>query len=384
MMPGLREKTVSFMRRFPTVSSTLLRFPVPDTFWNAGFGKIFLRFANHYLTTRQMRAAKSRVYGYPSHLYIDPTNVCTLRCPVCPTGTGAPGRPKGRMALATFRKIIDETGRYLVSIDFFNWGEPLLHRDIFEMVEYAHRLHIVTSISTNFNHFSEQAAEEMISSGLDVLILSIDGASRESYREYRVGGDFDKVIDNIRLLVSKKRKAGVNHPYIYWQFLIMRHNEHERETARQLAERLGVDEISFGHAFLPVATRDEAMKWLPRDPKNHRYNLEELEKVWAARETLPESSVGTAMAPQESAPGGMHRRRPRCSWLWTQATINWDGSISPCCAVYDPSDDFGNVSAEPFRKAWNNENYRASRRFSSKGEVGRTVTVCMRCPLAAY
>ena len=312
-----------------------------------------------------MLSGKDIVRGYPSHLTVDITNICNLKCPLCPTGIGVPGRPKGMLEFELFKRIVDEMGKYLVSIDLFNWGEPFLNKDIYSMIAYANKRNIVTSVSTNFHHFSEPLADKLLSSGLDILILSVDGASQESYEKYRVGGDFQKVIGNISLLVKKKQERAIKRPFIFWQFLVMRHNEHEIEAAKQIAGELGVDKITFDHAYLPVATREEAMKWLPKDQKYHRYNLEELEKMWVARETQKELSSGMDIAPVHQD----FKRRVNCSWLWTQTTINWDGSVSPCCAIYEQSEDFGSLSDSSFKRMWNNEKYRASRNYSSKGQT---------------
>jgi len=372
---------MKFIKKFSHMGPTLDRFPVPDTFWNAGIPRLLFRLANYYAAYFQMLIKKDNIHSYPTHLIADMTNICNLKCPLCPTGAGAPGRKKGMMPFPTFKKIIDEIGKYLISIDLFNWGEPLLNKDIYEMIAYAHGRNIVTSVSTNFQHFSEEHAEKLISSGLDILILSIDGASQESYEKYRIGGDFQRAIENISLLVKKKRERGCHHPYICWQFLVMRHNEHEVEAARRMAGELGVDSITVEHAYLPVATREEAMKWLPEDSRYHRYNAEELEKRWQAVER--QRNLSEAGDRPDAAQEDL-KRKVNCSWLWTQTTVNWDGSVNPCCAIYDPSEDFGNISDTSLKNIWNNEKYRESRRFSSKGEVGDTVTVCMRCPLAMH
>jgi len=385
----------NFLRTFSHLGPTISRFPaVSDTFWKAGIFKVGLRLANHYANYAEMRWKRETLFSRPSHLVADVTNICALRCPLCPTGKGEPGRKKGMMSLTTYKKIIDEMGRHLISLDLFNWGEPLLNKDIYEMIAYAHRQNIVTSVSTNFQSFSENEAERLISSGLDILILSIDGASQESYEKYRVGGNFTKVIDHISLLVKKKRERGSATPYICWQFLVMKHNEHEVETAKKMAEELGVDNITIDHAYLPVATREEAMKWLPHDPQYHRYDPAKLERGWQAVEKAQETAsiseeqqaaAETQEVPKEDfhAQNNFHRR-VNCSWLWTQTTINWDGSVSPCCAVYEPSFDFDTISETSFKKVWNNEKYRASRRFSSTGEAGGTITICMQCPLAMH
>ena len=385
MTSGLIGKVKGFIKKYPHMSPALARFPVPETFWNAGVRRVLFRLANYYITSSQMLMKRYKVFGYPTHLTVDVTNICNLRCPLCPTGVGAPGRKKGMMPLSTFKKIIDETGKYLISIDLFNWGEPLLNKDVYEMIAYAHGRNIVTSVSTNFQHFSEEHAERLISSGLDVLILSIDGASQESYEKYRVGGDFRRVIENISLLVKKKKERRCRHPYICWQFLVMRHNEHEVEAARRMAGELGVDHITIDPAYLPVATREEAMKWLPENSGYHRYNVEELEKRWQEMERQAAFPQTDDRRDDKDNSGKRElKRRVNCSWLWTQTTINWDGGVSPCCAIYDPSEDFGNVSDASLKDIWNNGKYRESRRFSSKGETGDTLTVCMMCPLAMH
>ena len=384
MISKIKNKIIEFIQKNHQISPSLLRFPIPDTFWKAGIHNLLFRLGNYYFTYSQMLSKKDRVMGYPSHLTVDVTNICNLKCPLCPTGIGAPGRSKGKMPLDKFRRIIDEIGRYLISIDLFNWGEPLFNNEIYGMVAYAHKHHIVTSISTNFNYLPGNSAERLITSGLDILILSIDGASKETYEKYRVGGNFSRVIDNISALVNKKRQLGANNPYICWQFLVMKHNEHEVDKAKEMAAELGVDKITIDHAYLPIATREEAMQWLPKNPKYHRYNLQELEKGWKAQD-MHERSLQSSDEPSTgSSIRKNFKRRVNCAWLWTQTTINWDLSVSPCCAIFDPSEDFGNLSGASFKEIWNNEKYRASRRFSSKGEVNGTITICMRCPLAMH
>jgi radical SAM protein with 4Fe4S-binding SPASM domain len=382
MISKAKNKIIRFIQKNPQISPSLTRFPIPDTFWKAGIFRLLFRLSNYYFAYSRMLSKKDRVRGYPSHLFIDVTNICNLKCPLCPTGAAAPGRPEGMMPLAMFKRVIDEMGEYLISVDLFNWGEPLLNKNIYEMVAYAHKHHIITSISTNFNYLPGNSAERLITSGLDILILSIDGASHEVYEKYRVGGKFSKVIDNISAIVNKRRQLGATNPYICWQFLVMRHNEHEIEASKEMASKLGIDKITIDHAYLPVATREEAMKWLPKNPKYHRYNLEELEKGWNERKVHGEQSESTHNHTIESSVMKDCKRRVDCSWLWTQATINCDGSLSPCCAIFDPAADFGDLSHDSFRNIWNNEKYMVSRHFSSTGEMKDPVTICMKCPLA--
>ena len=135
----------------------------------------------------------SKIVGYPTRLVIDPINLCNLKCPLCPTGQGKTGQPKGRMKLSDFKKIIDELGDYLYEIDLFNWGEPFLNNKIYEIINYAHQKRIQVNISSNLSSFDKKNAKKLVESGLDNLIVSLDGASQESLTKYRCGGDFEKI-----------------------------------------------------------------------------------------------------------------------------------------------------------------------------------------------
>ena len=101
---------------------------------------------------------KRRVYckGYPVWLTIDPTNICNLKCPFCPTGNGGIKRPKGMMNKENFEKIMNMLGPYLLHIDMMNWGEPLLHKDIYQMISYAKKFDIHITLSTNFQVFFDE------------------------------------------------------------------------------------------------------------------------------------------------------------------------------------------------------------------------------------
>ncbi len=266
------------------VSTALSRFPEGETWHQTPKLLKLRRYLNAKRALQAMEEGKAEITTLPTYLTIDPFSACNLRCPLCPTGNGTNTLRKGTLQLDVFKHIIDEIGTYLYNIDLFNWGEPLLNKDIYDMISYAHERHILTSISSNFHFFDEAAAERMISSGLDYLILSIDGATPKTYKKYRVRGKFKRVVENVRILTETRKRLGKKTPYIFWQFLVFRHNEHEIEAARELALELGVDEFKTEHAYLPVATRAEGEAWIPRNPEHTRYNLRELEAMWTAKE----------------------------------------------------------------------------------------------------
>jgi len=315
------------------------------------------RIENYYLVEKEKKERRVELHGYPYWLTIDPTNFCNLRCLFCPTGQRRMSRPQCKMTFEQFKIIIDKLGMYLIHIDLCNWGEPFLNEEIFDMVLYAKRFLIHIKIDTNFTIFDEEKAEKLLNSGLDKIILSIDGASRETYPVYRVGGDFDKVIKNIKILVKKREEMKKNKPFIEWQFLVFRHNEHEIEKARKLAEELGVDTIGFTAPYV------RRLNWLstlePFRSKHYEIKDGRIEFKKNKREII-------------------------CNWLWDGITINSDTSISPCCSVEDAKDDFFSKfpENESIFSIWNSKKYiEARKHVLEERDILHpdSKNICLRC-----
>jgi radical SAM protein with 4Fe4S-binding SPASM domain len=291
---------------------------------------------------------KSYVRHYPIKLIIDSGNICQLKCPLCPTGQNKNTRNKCFLELDNFKKIIDEAGEYLYGVDLYNWGEPFLNKDIFNMIEYAQKNNIKVQLSSNLNRFPDDYAEKLVKSGLEKLILSIDGASQESYSKYRVGGDFEKVINNIKKIANAKIKLKTKTPEIIWQFLVNKYNEMEIEQATKIAKEICVDKILFskmrcdmGNEILMNDSKKvvSIKSWLGENKEHHRYDIDEKK-----RKIKPS----------------------RCSFIKTTMVINADGSVSPCCGVYDQKWDFGNIFEDKLINIWNNKKYTTARAITAK------------------
>ncbi|MFH1202400.1 MAG: radical SAM protein [Candidatus Omnitrophota bacterium] len=293
---------------------------------------------NFLLIERQKQHREEYISAYPYWLTIDPTNFCTLRCPFCPTGQGRGSRTRGMLSWDNFKKVMDELGQYLIHIDFCNWGEPLLNKDIYKMVRHAKEYSIDTKIDSNLNYFSEKEAEDMIVSGLDKLIVSLDGATPETYSKYRIGGNFDKVLAHIKLLLKKRKELGKTNPYISWQFLVFKHNEHEIEEVQRIGKDIGVDHVGITKAF--IGNKD----WIPLNEEYSNYKKEKIEGGLTSQ-YFKSSQDRT------------------CNWPWEGIVINPNGSVSVCCSVEDEKDDFGNIFENPLKDIWNNDQYRQARRF---------------------
>jgi len=185
---------------------------------------------------------KSAVYwGSPPVVMIEPTNICNLQCPLCPSGNGTLKRAKGYMDLDVFKKIIDDIEKTAFMVVLWNQGEPYLNKDFSKMVKYASDRGLFTLVSTNGN--IDYEAEEIVKSGLDSMIVSLDGTTQETYNKYRVNGKLNTVIKGVKEIVAAKKKLKRSNPLLRWQFLVMKHNEHEIEEIKLLAKELEVDNL---------------------------------------------------------------------------------------------------------------------------------------------
>ena len=164
-------------------------------------------YANWMLANYEIWAGVSRIRARPLKLTVDPTNVCQLRCPLCPTGLQVQDRATGHSQNEMFQRLIEEVGDYVFFIDFFNWGEPLLNTHVEEFIQLAHKKRIISHISTNLSlPLSDERINRIVMSGLNEIIISLDGASSDTYATYRRRGDFELVYENMRRIIEAKRR----------------------------------------------------------------------------------------------------------------------------------------------------------------------------------
>ncbi|MDD5165962.1 MAG: radical SAM protein [Candidatus Omnitrophica bacterium] len=315
------------------------------------------KLSNYILVDVQKKRREAVLFGYPYWLVIDPCNYCDLSCPFCPTGQKREARTKKQLSFQDYKSIIDKLGPYLIHIDLVNWGEPLLNEKIFEMISYAKRYRADIKIDTNMNHLDEKGIEKLILSGLDKIVVSIDGLSQESYAKYRIGGNFGLAMNNLKLLVKKRKELKKAKPYITWQFLVFRHNEHEVQEALRLGQNLGVDHVGITKAF--IGEKD----WMPLDPQYCNYDADKINDKDLTFNYF--KSDADAL----------------CNWPWEAVAINTNGSVSPCCSVEEEKDDFGNIFSLPFEDFWNKEKYQAARNYIRHKEhnAPNEENVCAGC-----
>ncbi len=289
-----------------------------------------------------VRLKREVVHNYPVAAFIEPTSFCNLHCPACPTGLGLGLRPTTSIDEQLFRSAIDEIGDYIFQLYMYNWGEPLLHKRTPEMIAYAKAKEIKIVLSTNLSiKLTDDYTERLVRSGLDTIIVSIDGLTQETYARYRRNGNLDLVRANMLAIKRMKEKLGLQTPNIVWQFLAFKHNEHELDEARAVYREWGADELSVGPAIMPL------------DPYN-----DGLEPSTITQLNLyhPDNRV------QKEAARQMASGRS-CTWLYGVFVLNPNGKVSPCCAVPSEKLDFGEYAVrDDFHGLWNNDKFRQARR----------------------
>jgi radical SAM protein with 4Fe4S-binding SPASM domain len=288
----------------------------------------------------------TKVLGYPTTLMLEPTNFCNLNCPLCPTGAGLIKRKKEALSIKKAKIILDKVGKEIFHLRLWNWGEPFLNRDLFEIVKYAKKCGIYTNTSTNAYFLNRDVAEEIVSSGLDQLIISLDGASEKTYNKYRKRGSFKKVLDAIKEIKEQKIKQKSNLPEIKLQFIVMKHNEHEINKMIKLSKEIGVDVLFFKSVgIMDNDVKEKINKYLPQNKEFVRNSFNKIEN--------------------------------KCDFLWEEITINVDGSVVPCCRDSNNKYVLGNIFNQPLNKIWNNENFISLRKAILKDK--NLISICKNC-----
>ena len=289
-------------------------------------------------TNRLLPVAK--VHGYPYMAHISPANVCNVFCERCPAHeTSTAGRTF--LPFETYERFMDSAAPYLLYVILWSWGEPLLNPDIYRMIRSATDRNVLTVTSTNLNHFGEDHAREMVASGLDALIVALDGTNPETYERTRPGGKYSAVVEHTRMIVEEKRRTGATKPFVNLRMVVSRENEHEVEDFRRLARDLGVDMVSF-KAF---STRQAG------------YSDPEWDRVRVPTET------GLRWYDYDSDFALKHARGEyNCRFPWTKPTLFPDGSILACEFDLGAHHAFGNLNEASFEDIWFGETAAATRR----------------------
>jgi radical SAM protein with 4Fe4S-binding SPASM domain len=292
-------------------------------------------------------------WGLPISISFEPTTSCNLRCPECPSGLRAFTRPTGMLEKDFFRDTIDQLHRDLFYLVFYFQGEPYLNPSFLDMVQYAAAKKIYTATSTNAHYLNDANARKTVESGLDRLIISIDGTTQEVYQQYRVGGRLDKVIAGAKNIVKWKKELKSKTPFIIFQFLVVKPNEHQVEAVKKLAAETGVDDVWFKTAQV-YDYENDPNQLIPVNDKYSRYR-----KNSAGRVEIKNDMDN------------------HCWRLWHSPVISWDGLVVPCCFDKDAQHQLGDLKQRSFRDIWQNGQYIEFRRKIMQGR--KNIDICANC-----
>lgn len=301
---------------------------------------------------RSKHFKKAKISGLPISLAIEPTTACNLRCPECPSGLRSFSRPTGKLDARLFEKVISEVHEHLIYLIFYFQGEPYLNPDFLEMVKVASDRKIYTATSTNAHFLDEERAEQTVRSGLDRLIISIDGTTQETYESYRKEGELSKVIEGTKNMVKIRNELKSKSPQIVWQFLVVKPNQHQISEVTKMARKYGVDKVAFKTA--QIYDYHNGSELIPTIDKYSRYKQRE-DGTYTIKNKLDD----------------------KCWKMWNSSVITWDGKVIPCCFDKDASHSFGTVAADSFHDIWFSKPYDNFRNaiLTSRSEI----EICKNC-----
>jgi MoaA/NifB/PqqE/SkfB family radical SAM enzyme len=298
-----------------------------------------------------------RPQAAPSRIRIEASSFCQLRCPSCPTTAGAihPVISSGFLRFADFRALIDGNPS-ITAVELSNYGEALLNPELIEMLRYAQRKSVEVNLhnGVNLNHCKDELLEAFVKYQVRKITCSIDGASQETYRVYRVRGDFDRVIGNIKKINHFKQMYHSEVPRLSWQFVVFGHNEHEIPVARAMAAELGMTfhtKISWDAKFSPIRDK-EFVRTQTGEQAVTRKEYEEIH--------------------------GRMYLRDGCLQLWNDPQINWNGKNLGCCRNFW-GDFGGNAFADGLAACFDHEKMRYARSMLRGHKPPRSDIPCSTC-----
>lgn len=308
------------------------------------------------LTARDAGSTLPELTAWPMSLSVEPTTSCNLRCPECPSGLRSFTRPTGMLDPDRLSDLLlgpEGLARELVYLNLYFQGEPYLHPGMDDLVRVGKQAGLYVSTSTNAHFIDGDRARSLVDSGIDRLIISIDGADQDAYSSYRVGGKLEKVLAGTRAVLEAKAEKGSRTPHVVWQFLVVGTNEHQLGQLQDMAAEYGVDEFVVKTAQLDAP--EDGHPLLTRDPKLRRYDRSP-DGRWTLRNPLLD----------------------QCWRMWQGAVVTWDGQVVPCCFDKDAAHAMGTATdGASFRTLWHADRYHRFRNAIFTHRAG--MDMCRNC-----
>jgi len=323
-----------------------------------------IRILKNLLSEYRTRVSKPKtiIKNLPKNVLLEPINYCNLRCPVC--STSRIGKDIQRlMTLDEYKSIINQIPAH-TNVYLFHYGESFFHPDIFEMIALAKERNLIVYMDSNLN-IDKSNIIKIVKSGIDVISVSIDGASKETYEKFRKKGNYELAWSNFLELDRLKAEYNANFTLV-WQFIVNKYNEHEMDKAVEMVKSM---KSSPRISFIPMGFREEMPdyfqfskeqlmilydKWLPKNKDYHNPYIKNNLKPPVVDNTI-------------------------CNFLFDTMLITANGDVLPCCFTYQKKHSFGNAFDTPLLEIWNKKHYQSSRQFFFDKNFNDCNTICSRC-----
>lgn len=306
-------------------------------------------------------ALRHKFLGYPYSAIIETGNYCNLQCPTCPTPQKMIHRKKELMSFDNFKKVIDNIKDLVYVVHLYFSNAPLLNPDIFRMARYAHENNLFTSISTSATLLNEEKTKELFESGLDEIILCLDGVTKESYEPFRVGANFEKVFQNIKYICQQKQILKLKKPFIELQFILNKLNYHEVEDIKKIAKDFKVDRLRIKTISLG----------------RYAYSEDEIENL--SNQFFPDNErfQGKVRYKKEGKRLLIKNPPKRCLMVKSQVVILVNGDMTICCYDLNGEYIFDNILNQKLRNIWFSKNAKRIRKLAQE----RRYPLCKVCSI---
>ena len=311
------------------------------------------------------RLGLKRAPFLPTSIDIEPIDTCNFACDHCQVTHWT--RKTTRLTTERLISILRQLPM-LRQIKLQGMGEPLLNRRVIEMLEEAESGGAAVSIVTNGSVYPENVAQRLSSLRGTTIVISMDGATAETFEAIRVNGNFHKVVDNVADMVRRRGRSVW--PGIELRSVVTLRNAHELPDLVRLAKRLGVDKLTA--TTLLTDWGKEEMEGLIAPIDVSREDARVDQSIWESREVAAE--IGMPLSVEH---GQRYSKANRCPWPWQSSYIAANGDVVPCCQIADSSVvKMGNVFDEPFADVWNDDKYRELRRRLADDDIPHYCRSC--------
>ena len=341
-----------------------------------GFNKGALVSYNLFLKKIDKMQKRTVLFSRPNTLQFEPTTKCNLKCPLCESTIW--DRKGKDMKFSDFKKIIDQFP-YLTTLLLQGIGEPLLCKDFFEMIDYCKLKKILVGITSNGTLIDEEMAKKLVEHEIDYMIISIDGATAETFEKTKVGAKFEDVIGNTVNLI--KARGDRKKPKILFHFTGTKDNIHELPQVVKLAKDIGVDVVEaqdthfWGDEMLKEKLIGNTMR--QEMVSSRKFANEALILAKELGISFDWLGTGGKKSLYSDTDMQMHADQVICKKMFRSCFITADGYVTTCACSPDPRKlNFGNVLEQDFNTIWNSPKYVAFRKSRLEGKMPDFCNMC--------